>query len=198
MRHGYHVSAAAYVLRTRLLAFHRPGCNAMVHRHSRVSCGYFRFIAVGAYMLYRLVWLSTASEFAKPLFNDCALALFVAVLLMEILEDMVVLLRLLPLDPWRSSMKHAYALLSPFHPKQVMCKDHRGLHPHAAPLRLHGSRPISRSINMAIMHIVCSVCLTLMWFPLGTGFWIGICPEPTRPSERLSATIWWPRPLTCA
>eukprot|EP00439_Symbiodinium_sp_Y106_P026115 s1668_g3.t1 len=72
-------------------------------------------------MLWRILWLR-----ASPLFNTHALVLLVAVLMVEFAEDAIVLNRLLPSDPWRDEMKHLYAPLHPFHPKQVMCKDNQG------------------------------------------------------------------------
>ena len=124
---------------------------------------------------------------AETLFNPQTLALFVAVLSTELLEDAIVLLRIFPLDPGQTSMKHLYTELHPFHPKQVMCMDSRGMQEHLPPLRLHGlvgSRGSSHQCIPAIQ-ITAVISTTLLWLPLGAGFVFGICPEPILPELRL-------------
>ncbi|CAE7809971.1 CPX1 [Symbiodinium sp. CCMP2592] len=192
VRHGYHVSLFCRVLPEHMHKWVRPGCCSMIHRHGRVVCGYFRFIPYISYVAFRLVGFS-----GEPLFNPQTLALYAAVLFMELLEDAVVLLRILPLDPWQTGMKHLYAELHPFHPKQVMCKDSRGVQEHLPPLRLHGARRLPWIHCQAPMQISFCVSTSLLWLPLGAGFVFGICPEPIPPELRLSDAFFWSQPFRC-
>ena len=193
VRHGYHLSAAIRVLPRRLHGWLKVGGCAFVHRHARLHCGYYRFIAVGCYMAWRLLWLG-----ATPLFNTPTLVLFFVALFMEALEDAVVLYRLLPLDPWKSQMKHFYESLHVCHPRQTMCKDQQGIHVQHPPLRLHGVRQIEWFLSAGVLHVASSVILVLMWLPIGAGFNLGICPEPIPASARVTDAFLWAEPLRCS
>ena len=161
VRHGYQLTLYTKVLPQKLQKPFQLGCYAMIHRHARVSCGYHRFVCFTAYAIFRLVWVgSPASE---ALYNMHSLILYLVVVVAEMLEDAVVLLRLLPLDPWRESMAHLYEPLHPLHPKQVMCKDRRGIHARQVPLRLHGVRPQRLSQTLAVMQLGASVCSVSCW-----------------------------------
>ncbi|CAE7620644.1 nhaD [Symbiodinium microadriaticum] len=191
VRHGYHVSACVRVL-PRVGRRLKPSCFAILHRHGRLMCGYYRFVAIGSYVLWRILWLG-----ATPLFNTHTLVLFACVLVAEVLEDLVVLRRWLPLDLWRRQLRYDFKPLDPFHPRQGMCKDHRGVHVELPPLRLHGARVLSGPLNAAAMQITCSTVLVLMWLPLGVGFNLGVCPEPILEGQRLGDAFWWSLPWQC-
>ena len=180
------------------MTFVKPGCYVIIHRQARFSCGYHRFVFCSAYMAYRLIWLSGPDGLAAPFFNMHSLALALVIFMSELLEDAVVLLRLLPMDPWRESMKHAYEQLGPFHPKQAMCKDRHGIHVKEAPLRLYGTRPQHVLQSLAMMQVSTSITAISCWLYVGMGFWLGLCPEPIPLSLRLRDSFWWSQPLTCS
>ena len=56
-RHGYHVSICLCILPDSVRNFLRPGCCSMIHRHARLACGYYRFLSVVSYVLWRILWL---------------------------------------------------------------------------------------------------------------------------------------------
>ncbi|CAE7868174.1 unnamed protein product, partial [Symbiodinium sp. KB8] len=114
VRHGYHVSALVRVLPWAARSL-KPCCFALILRQARFMCGYYRFLAIGTYALWRVFWLG-----AEPLFNTQTLVLFITVLVAEVVEDTVVLRRWLPLDVWRDQLKHCYWALHPFHPRQAV------------------------------------------------------------------------------
>ena len=191
VRHGYHVSALVRVLPWAARSL-KPCCFALILRQARFMCGYYRFLAIGTYALWRVFWLG-----AEPLFNTQTLVLFITVLVAEVVEDTVVLRRWLPLDVWRDQLKHCYWALHPFHPRQAMCKDHRGVHVKLPPLRLHGARVLSKPLNVPLIHITASIVVLLMWLPLGLGFILGFCPRPVLTDRLLAEVFVWPRPWRC-
>ena len=196
VRHGYQLTLWTTVLPQKLQKSVCLGCYGMIHRHARVSCGYHRFVLFASYVIFRLSWLgSPASE---ALFNNHTLILFFVVVAAEVLEDAVVLLRLLPLDPWRESMTHLYEPLHPLHPKQVMCKDRRGIHARQVPLRLHGVRPQRLSETLTVMQLGASICGISLTLYVGMGYYLGVCPEPIPLTIRLEEALWWSQPLTCS
>ncbi|CAE7387627.1 unnamed protein product [Symbiodinium sp. CCMP2592] len=197
-RYGLHTYIITLILPKRFWGWIRPGCTAMVHRHARFYCGYHRFLGV-----ISLVAVNTVSQMVIPgrtsalLYNEQTLILALVLLGFEILEDVVVYLNLLPLDPWRSRMMEFYEKLHPLHIKQLMCKDNRGIS-NAVPLRLHCARWLSPRVSRLLIDTKALMFMVFFWVPMGIGFTVGICSEPIPGELRALDAIVWTTPWRCS
>ncbi|CAE7838959.1 unnamed protein product [Symbiodinium microadriaticum] len=177
-RYGLHTYVFTLLLPKRFLHLVRPGCVAMMHRHARFHAGYYRFLGVLGFIAVNAIGQQLIpGRTTKLLFNEQALILAGVLFVFELLEDAVVALNFLPLDPWRSRMSEHYAKLHTLHIKQLLCKDSRGLS-NRTPLRLHGARYLTNDKIWLLYETGALMLMVFLWVPLGIGFTFGICPEP--------------------
>eukprot|EP00929_Paragymnodinium_shiwhaense_P103342 TRINITY_DN66798_c0_g1_i1.p1 TRINITY_DN66798_c0_g1~~TRINITY_DN66798_c0_g1_i1.p1 ORF type:complete len:695 (+),score=41.90 TRINITY_DN66798_c0_g1_i1:299-2086(+) len=173
-----------------------PSAVARVHDEAKFHFGYVRFITPMA-----IIGANIARQ--KPLlFNTPALACFIYTFVLEVLEDGIVHLQLLPCAPTPKMFDALYRSREVLHPQQMYVHTAASTEPGqpattAHALQLHAMRPIDfMSIGMAIAPTsFFTMCLLQLY--MGAGFMAGVCSSPISSEDRFSQAVLWKRPLEC-
>eukprot|EP00929_Paragymnodinium_shiwhaense_P041015 TRINITY_DN21335_c0_g1_i1.p1 TRINITY_DN21335_c0_g1~~TRINITY_DN21335_c0_g1_i1.p1 ORF type:complete len:679 (+),score=52.67 TRINITY_DN21335_c0_g1_i1:77-2113(+) len=180
-----------------------PCAVGRLHGEAKFHFGYIRFITPLAVMG------ANVANGRQLLFNTPALVCVIYTFVLEILEDGIAHLGLLPYAPTPTMYDELYRTLEILHPNQryvhtagqtnsTMAVHVPAIHvTRSDALQLHGMRPLDfMSVGLAMSPTsLFTMCLLQLY--MGAGFMAGVCESPISNDKRLEQALLWQRPLSC-
>mmetsp|Transcript_65304 Transcript_65304/g.204640 ORF Transcript_65304/g.204640 Transcript_65304/m.204640 type:complete len:550 (-) Transcript_65304:69-1718(-) len=168
-----------------------PGAAKVLHSRVRIVMGYPIFIVPIAIVIARKI---RGEE--KALFSDMALVILATVFCVEVITDIIILKKWLPVNAGLLELENFYMKIPPDSAMQVMHFDCRGKATFCA-RDLRNLRHVGFVTTGGWMVGMIFFPLCLLELLLGVGYMFGMCAEPLDTNKLFENALVWTAPLRC-